>query len=207
LSRTEAVRKTDRKGTTMTTPEDPSQPPEYGSPPPPPPPPPEYAAPPQYGAPPPAYGAPPQYGTPPPAYGGAQQQPYASVAYNGPPLAPWIYRVGGYLIDLLIILIPAIVLGLVTGSRVVYDIVAFVIGLVMGYLNGATGQTPGKRVIGIKVVREQDGQVIGGGMGILRLICHFLDSLACLIGWFWPLWDAKNQTFADKIMSTVVIKV
>ena len=35
---------------------------------------------------------------------------------------------------------------------------------------------------------------------------HVLDSLPCYLGYLWPLWDAKRQTFADKIMSTVVVE-
>jgi len=201
----------------MTTPEDPGQQPSEGTPPPPPPPdygapppsygtpPPQYGTPPpQYGAPPPQYGAPPpQYGTP-PAYSGGIDQP---VGYSGPPLASWIQRVGGYLIDFLIIFIPSFILGVATGSRVVYDIVALIIGIVIAYMNGATGQSPGKRLVGLRLIKAQDGQLLGGLMGIVRAICHILDSVACLIGWFWPLWDAKRQTFADKIVGTVVVKL
>jgi uncharacterized RDD family membrane protein YckC len=180
----------------MTTPDDPGQPPPEGTPPPPPP---DYSAPPQYGAPP-----PPGYPPAPPAYAGSD---YQQPAYAGPPLATWIQRVGGFLVDFVIVLVPSVILGLVTGSRGVYDVVALVIGLAIGYMNGATGQSPGKRVAGLRLIRAQDGQLLGGGMGILRYICHFLDSLACFIGWFWPLWDDKRQTFADKILNTVVIKV
>lgn len=32
-----------------------------------------------------------------------------------------------------------------------------------------------------------------------------MDSLACIIGWLFPVRDAKRQTFADKILGTVVI--
>ena len=39
----------------------------------------------------------------------------------------------------------------------------------------------------------------------VRQLAHIVDSLVCYLGWLWPLWDSKNQTFADKIMSTVVI--
>ena len=42
-------------------------------------------------------------------------------------------------------------------------------------------------------------------MCFVRYLCHFVDSLACYIGWFWPIWDTKRQTFADKIVSTVVV--
>jgi len=43
-----------------------------------------------------------------------------------------------------------------------------------------------------------------GGMAFVRDLTHILDSLACYLGWLWPLWDAKRQTFADKLIKTVV---
>jgi hypothetical protein len=39
----------------------------------------------------------------------------------------------------------------------------------------------------------------------VRHVCHFVDGLFCGLGYLWPLWDDRRQTFADKIMSTVVI--
>jgi len=77
----------------------------------------------------------------------------------------------------------------------------------VGYLNGTTGQSIGHQVAGVKVVSEQTGELIGAGSGILRTICHVLDSLICYIGWLFPLWDAKKDTLADKIMKTSVINV
>jgi uncharacterized RDD family membrane protein YckC len=72
---------------------------------------------------------------------------------------------------------------------------------------GSTGQSIGKQVLGLKLLRESDGQPIGAGMAFLRYIAHILDALACYIGFLWPLWDQKRQTFADKIVSTLVVKV
>ena len=63
----------------------------------------------------------------------------------------------------------------------------------------------GKKIAGVKIVSEQTGMPIGGGMGIVRQFAHFIDGLPCYIGYLWPLWDAKKQTFADKIAKTVVI--
>jgi RDD family len=37
-------------------------------------------------------------------------------------------------------------------------------------------------------------------MAFVRDICHALDTLTFYIGWLFPLWDPKRQTFADKIM-------
>ena len=38
----------------------------------------------------------------------------------------------------------------------------------------------------------------------LRDLVHILDGVA-YVGYLWPLWDDKRQTFADKIMRTIVI--
>jgi uncharacterized RDD family membrane protein YckC len=194
----------------MTDPQNPSEPnqppqspydmPQYPGGNQPPPPPPGYGAPPnQYGAQPP-YGAPPQYpyGAPPP-YGAPGYSPSGQ-------LATWGYRVGGFVLDWLIFYVPAGLIGLATGSQAVRTLLSVIAFLIVGYLNGATGQTPGKKIVGLRLVRERDGQLLGGGMGIVRGIAHLLDSLSCLIGWLWPLWDKKRQTFADKICGTVVLR-
>ena len=74
-----------------------------------------------------------------------------------------------------------------------------------GLKQGKTGYTIGKGVLGIKVVKEADGQVLGTWFSVGRFFVHYLDQLACYIGYLWPLWDDKRQTFADKILSTIVI--
>jgi uncharacterized RDD family membrane protein YckC len=75
----------------------------------------------------------------------------------------------------------------------------------MGYLDGLTGQTPGKVIMGTRVVNVE-GRVIGAGAGIGRKFAHIIDSLVCLLGWFLPLVDSKRQTIADKLLSTYVVE-
>jgi uncharacterized RDD family membrane protein YckC len=70
---------------------------------------------------------------------------------------------------------------------------------------GRTGYTFGKAIVGIKLVGERSGQPIGGGMSFVRQLAHIVDGLVCNLGYLWPLWDSKKQTFADKIMGTLVI--
>ncbi|MFP3901849.1 MAG: RDD family protein [Acidimicrobiia bacterium] len=149
----------------------------------------------------------PQYGSPYGAPGG--------YAYG--PLAEWGQRVVAYLIDAAILVagyIAVFILAAIFGA--VADALGVLVGLVgylavavasfyFLYLNGSVGQSPGKRLIGIKVIGERSGQPIGGGLGIVRGLAHIVDSLVCYLGWLWPLWDDRNQTLADKIMSTVVI--
>jgi uncharacterized RDD family membrane protein YckC len=69
---------------------------------------------------------------------------------------------------------------------------------------GRTGQSMGKRVLKTKLVAEVNGQPIGAVNAFLRDLLHILDG-AAYIGYLWPLWDTKRQTFADMIMKTVVV--
>lgn len=70
---------------------------------------------------------------------------------------------------------------------------------------GRTGYSYGNQIVGIKLVGDATGTVIGPGRSFVRQVAHILDTLPCYLGWFWPLWDRKCQTFADKAMDTVVI--
>jgi uncharacterized RDD family membrane protein YckC len=74
-----------------------------------------------------------------------------------------------------------------------------------GYRQGTTGQSIGKSVMKFKVVSEKTWQPIGFGPSVVRQIAHIVDTIICYIGWLFPLWDAKRQTIADKIMSTVCV--
>lgn len=73
------------------------------------------------------------------------------------------------------------------------------------FRQGRTGWSIGKQVLQIRLVDEHTGQPIGAGLAFARQLCHLLDALACYLGFLWPLWDARRQTFADKIVHTVVV--
>ncbi|PQM44000.1 Proline-rich antigen [Mycobacterium talmoniae] len=74
-----------------------------------------------------------------------------------------------------------------------------------GYRQGTTGQSLGKSAMKIKLVSEATGQPIGFGMAFVRDIAHIVDMIICYVGFLFPLWDAKRQTLADKMISTVVL--
>jgi uncharacterized RDD family membrane protein YckC len=74
-----------------------------------------------------------------------------------------------------------------------------------GYRQGTTGSSIGKSVLKFQVVSERTWRPIGFGLSIVRQIAHVVDSIICYIGYLFPLWDAKRQTLADKIMSTVCV--
>jgi uncharacterized RDD family membrane protein YckC len=181
--------------------------------------------PPSYPAPPAGYGPPPApgYGPPgAPGYGGAPGG-YAQVEpagyYMGHRLANWPQRVGAYLIDLLVVVVPmGIAFALVSpgrdqpgGGGVLVAWLLYLIGVGVWIYNrwfvaGRTGQSWGKQALGIKLLRMDNGQPIGGAMAAVRDVLHvFIDGLICDLGYLWPIWDNRRQTFADKIVSTVVI--
>ncbi|WP_181805502.1 RDD family protein [Streptomyces shenzhenensis] len=151
------------------------------------------------------YGYPQQPGYPQQGGYGYPQQGYGAT----PPYANWGQRFGGTIVDGLVFLVPYIL--------VLFSSKAAVLGLIGGLallglaiwqliMEGRTGQTVGKKALGIRLVKEATGQPIGVGMAFVRRIAHILDSLACYLGWLWPAWDAKRQTFADKVCGTIVIR-
>lgn len=175
---------------------------------------------PGYGQPPaqPGYGAPP--GSP-PAQAGYQEVHHHHYGSTGQ-LAEWGSRAGGYIIDYLIAGAPFFVLYLIgamlsssgsggaaaIGALFVLIGAAVYFGLLLWiiYQEGTTGQSIGKRQMGIRLVSAQTGQPIGFGMAFLRKIAHFLDGLVCYLGFLWPLWDDRKQTFADKVCNTIVVR-
>ena len=76
-----------------------------------------------------------------------------------------------------------------------------------GYRQGITGSSIGKSIMKFTVVGEATGRPIGFGRSVLRQFAHVIDGLICNIGYLFPLWDAKRQTIADKLMSTVCLPV
>ncbi|MDT7595036.1 MAG: hypothetical protein QOJ06_582 [Pseudonocardiales bacterium] len=131
------------------------------------------------------------------------------------PLAGFGARVISCLIDYVA---PVIVLNLVISLGVVYGSPTWppVLGAVgylgllifwiwnSGYLQGSTGQSLGRRLAHTKLVSVETGQPVGFGSAMARQICHGVEFG---IGYLWPLWDVKRQTFADKISDTVVIRI
>lgn len=74
------------------------------------------------------------------------------------------------------------------------------------YRAGVTGQSLGKRLAGLRLVREDDGQPLGGSLAVVRYMMHTIDITPVFVGLLWPIWDPKRQTFADKLIRSLVIR-
>lgn len=68
------------------------------------------------------------------------------------------------------------------------------------------GSTPGKKFLGIKIVKE-NGEKLNYPSAIVRYIGYLVSSLPLALGYIWMLWDKKKQTWHDKLAGTIVIKI
>jgi uncharacterized RDD family membrane protein YckC len=124
--------------------------------------------------------------------------------------ANWGQRVGALLIDAapaIVLEIIALIIGKLPVSLLFWLIAVAIWIYNRGYLAGTTGQSWGKKVLNLRLVGEETGQPIGFGMALVRDICHVVDEIICYVGFLFPLWDAKKQTLADKIVKTLVLNV
>lgn len=84
-------------------------------------------------------------------------------------------------------------------------IVWALIYLVYGAMEGSLGYSPGKGLCRLQVVDERTGQPLGLARGIARTFAQILNWWSCFVGYLWPLWDHKKQTFADKVCLAKVL--
>jgi uncharacterized RDD family membrane protein YckC len=149
-------------------------------------------------------------------------------AAEGPPggafrYASWGRRAGALLLDAVII---ALGIGAVFGlaialtyasdtAGVILLILAFVALIAFPiwyyvYFVGKDGQTLARRWLGIKVVDGTTGEPIGYGRAFGRYLIvgvFSFFSIPLIVDYLWPLWDARNQTLHDKVVSSIVIRV
>ena len=74
------------------------------------------------------------------------------------------------------------------------------------FRQGNTGQTLGKKWLGISVIRESDGVPLGPVMALLRWIMMAILGGACFLNYLWPLWDSKHQCWHDMVVRSVVVR-
>lgn len=68
---------------------------------------------------------------------------------------------------------------------------------------GRTGQSVGKAAMKIALVSGATGKPVGVWSAFLREVAHVVDGVI-VVGYLWPLWDDRKQTFADKLVDTQV---
>ena len=156
------------------------------------------------------------------------------LATYGQRAGAWALDFAGFGLPLILLIIGIVVLvfGLVfssefwllgalfssVGAAVMLVVLVVLIGYIVWWLFAlGRGQTPGKQIVGICVIKD-NGEPSGWGYTFLRefvVKCLFLGLLfqvtigiAWMVDSLWPLWDRdeKMQTIHDKLLGTLVIR-
>lgn len=92
---------------------------------------------------------------------------------------------------------PALVLYL--GALFLVDMLYFT------WFHGSVGQTPGKMLLKLKVVRTS-GEEMTFGAAFLRWATTYVSSMFLSLGYLWIALDGRKQGWHDKIAATLVIR-
>jgi uncharacterized RDD family membrane protein YckC len=148
----------------------------------------------------------------PAAFWSADLEPWTTAEdyYRAPPVtappgyASWLARVLAALLDTALVALPLALLGRgLLGVAIVVSVALGVYDVVVR--QGRTGRTWGKSLMRLRVVDEANAEPIGCSMTAIRALAHLVDAIPFFIGFLWPLWDRRRQTFADKLLGTVVL--
>lgn len=71
--------------------------------------------------------------------------------------------------------------------------------------HGMGGQTPGKWVVGVKVIRD-NGDEMTLGYAFLRWVGYLVSYIFLCLGFLWAAFDGRKQGWHDKIAGTLVIR-
>ena len=139
-------------------------------------------------------------------------EPYSRPAGgpSGPsgPRADFWYRLGGYLIDGVIVYIIVQIVGVIfRRSPAAVLLVGFAVAIAYSvyFIGSGSGQTPGMRVLGIRAIDARTGGRVDYGKAFVRYLVAIASGLACYIGYLWMLWDPEKQTWHDKAAQTFVV--
>ena len=119
-------------------------------------------------------------------------------------------RFGAFLIDSAVHL--AVLSLILWSSNLIPFVWALSIGLLVAlvgyypYFWATSGQTPGKMILGLKVVRA-DGSRLRMGHAMARIVGYLISSWFLFLGFMWAIIDRKRQGWHDKFADTQVIRV
>ncbi|MBN2397542.1 MAG: RDD family protein [Deltaproteobacteria bacterium] len=73
------------------------------------------------------------------------------------------------------------------------------------YFHGTTGQTPGKKLLGLRVV-QVNGGALTAGTAFLRWVGYIISKIPLYLGFIWAAFDGRKQGWHDKLAGTCVIR-
>jgi uncharacterized RDD family membrane protein YckC len=126
---------------------------------------------------------------------------------SGPRAGFW-RRVGATIVDALVLAIPLAILFAIFDRAAAQALGTLLSYAYVVYFEGSpSGQTLGKRALGIRVIDFRTGGPIGYGRALVRAIVEIFSGLVVFLGYLWMLWDGEKQTWHDKAANSVVVPV
>jgi uncharacterized RDD family membrane protein YckC len=68
------------------------------------------------------------------------------------------------------------------------------------------GGTPGKLMMGIRIVNIHTGKNVSIFRGLWRYVSYMISSFPLFFGFFWVLWDRENKAWHDHLSGTAVVR-
>jgi uncharacterized RDD family membrane protein YckC len=138
-----------------------------------------------------------------------QPAPPPGGAPAGPsgPRADFWYRLGGFLIDSVILGLPLNLVLLAIQNIVARQVIGIAAGIAYSvyFIGSGSGQTVGMRVLGIRAIDAATGGRVDYGKAFIRYLVGVVSAIPCFLGYFWMLWDRERQTWHDKVAGTFVV--
>jgi len=116
-------------------------------------------------------------------------------------------RLVAVIIDSVIMVVVGFVVGLFFPNQAMSSLIGLLIGVTY-YIGFWTtqGATPGKMVMGLRVVDRSSGLPPDPLKCGLRYIGYYISAIPLLLGYLWVLWDPNKEAWHDKISGTRVVK-
>jgi len=139
--------------------------------------------------------------------------PILEEGQDGFPLATFNRRWVGFVVDTVVIIACAFVVTVVAGAPETADasataqsvVITTLIRLGYGAIFNPRGWSPGKLVVGLRIVNEE-GDPPGLRWGIMRTAATVFSEIL-YIGYIWAFFDKRTQTWHDKLGKTYVVRV
>jgi uncharacterized RDD family membrane protein YckC len=144
--------------------------------------------------------------------GPSRDTPWPRGTLGNVKLASWGWRMASGAIDYVPLWILLVLFSAMQLATLGHYLVVAALGVNSIYMQGKTGQSLGKRIVGTQVarpVKEPGGSLVLAYPGVWRCLFrqfgHFIDYIVLLTGYLRPLWQRRYRTWADSIAKTVVI--
>ena len=131
-----------------------------------------------------------------------------TTSYDSVQLAGLMARLGASIVDgIALALLATLLLAILSGAGLtVIQFIGLAIPVVYHWYfwTRRDGQTPGKSMVGIRVVKA-DGSGLSDTDAFIRAIGYHVSALICGLGYIWAIFDGNNQTWHDKLAGTYVV--